>query len=91
LECLPVAVPPDVVERTQHILSVRRIVVCPKEPQTPIPVRINQLVDLPPKVFIDWVHDAATVARSKEIGKPNLSAKSTGPGPSRMPFGAMAS
>jgi hypothetical protein len=68
-ECLPVAVAPDVVERAQHILPIGRIVVCPKEPQTPVPIRVNQLVDLPPKVFIHWVHDIATVACSKEIGK----------------------
>jgi hypothetical protein len=68
-ECLAVAVPPDVVERTQRVLTVGRIVVCPKEPQTPIPVRINQLVDLPSKIFIDWVHGYTMVARSQEIGK----------------------
>ena len=60
-ECLPVAVPPDVVERAQHILPIGRILVRPKEPQAPVPIRVNQLVDLPPKVFIDWVHDAATL------------------------------
>jgi len=71
-EGLPVAVPADVIERTQHILQIGRIVVCPKKPQTPIPVRINQLVDLPPKVFIDWVHDTTMVTCSKETRKPVL-------------------
>ena len=68
-ERLPVAVPPDVVERTQHSLPIRRIVVCPKEPQTPVPARVNQLVDLPPKVFVDSIHDGSTVACCKGISK----------------------
>ena len=42
-------------EFLQQIMPIGRVVTRAETPRTPVPVLIDQLLDLPPKVFIDWI------------------------------------